>query len=122
MTRYLRIGGLCFSLAVIVFLLGFASAFAESNHNSTRSNTAHPNGARIAPSDGEVQPNPKPAEATTVQSSKSNSSERQIQPIPKPVEATTVQSSKSNSSERQIQPNPKPAEGKKAQAKQLEPL
>ncbi len=93
MTRYLRISGLCFSLAVIVSLLGFTSAFAESNHNSTRSNTAKP-----------------------------QKSERQIQPNPKPVEATTVRSSKSNSSERQIQPNPKPVEGKKAQAKQLEPL
>jgi hypothetical protein len=98
MTRYLRIGGLCFSLAVIVSLLGFTSAFAESNHNSTRSNTSHPNKI-VAPSDGEVQPNPKPVEATTVNSSKSNSSERQIQPNPEPVEATTVNSSKSNSSE-----------------------
>jgi len=111
MTKYLRIGGLCFSLAVIVSLLGFASAFAESNHNSTRSNTTKP-AKIVAPSDGEVQPNPKPVEATTVRSSKSNSSERQVQPNPKPVEATTVQSSKSNSSERQIQPMPKPVEGK----------
>ncbi len=29
MTRYLRISGLCFSLAVIVSLLGFVAAFAE---------------------------------------------------------------------------------------------
>ena len=36
----------------------------------------------------------------------------QIQPIPNPVEATTVKSSKSNSSERKMQPKPKPAEGK----------
>ena len=122
MTRYLRIGGLCFSLAVIVFLLGFASAFAESNHNSTRSNTAKP-AKIVAPSDGQIQPVPKPAEATTVKSSKSNSSERQVQPNPKPVEATTVKSSEEEELQmRQIQPNPKPVEGKKAQAKQLEPL
>ena len=98
MTRYLRIGGLCFSLAVIVFLLGFASAFAESNHNSTRSNTAKP-AKTVAPSERQVQPAPEPAEATTVKSSKSNSSERKMQPKPKPDEATTVKSSKSNSSE-----------------------
>ena len=36
----------------------------------------------------------------------------QIQPVPKPVDATTVKSSKSNSSERQIQPKPEPVEGK----------
>ena len=29
MTMYLRISGLCFSLAVIVSLLGFVAAFAE---------------------------------------------------------------------------------------------
>jgi len=98
MTRYLRIGGLCFSLAVIVSLLGFASAFAESNHNSTRSNTSNPTKI-VAPSDGEVQPNPKPVEATSVKSSKSNSSERQIQPAPKPAEGSTVKGSKSNTSE-----------------------
>ncbi len=98
MTKYLRIGGLCFSLAVIVFLLGFASAFAESNHNSTRSNTAKP-AKTVAPSERQVQPVPEPAEATTVKGSKSNSSERQVQPVPEPVEATTVKSSKSNSSE-----------------------
>ncbi len=94
MTRYLRISGLCFSLAVIVTLLGFTSAFAESNHNSTRSNTAKPQ-----KSERQIQPNPKPVEATTVKGSKSNTSERQIQPNPKPAEATTVKSSKSNSSE-----------------------
>ena len=109
MTRYLRIGGLCFSLAVIVFLLGFASAFAESNHNSTRSNTAKP-AKIVAPSDGQIQPVPKPVEATTVKSSKSNSDFRQVQPVPEPAEATTVKSSKSNSSERQVQPVPEPAE------------
>ena len=49
-------------------------------------------------------------DATTVQSSKSNSSERQVQPKPEPVEATTVKSSKSNASERQVQPAPEPAE------------
>jgi len=36
----------------------------------------------------------------------------QIQPVPKPVDATTVKSSKSNSSERQVQPKPEPVEGK----------
>ncbi len=62
--------------------------------------------------DSQIQPVPKPVDATTVKSSKSNSSERQIQPKPEPVDATTVQSSKSNSSERQIQPKPEPVEGK----------
>ena len=62
-------------------------------------------------------------DATTVKSSKSNASERQVQPNPKPVEATTVKSSEEEELQmRQIQPNPKPVEGKKAQAKQLEPL
>ena len=49
--------------------------------------------------DSQSKPIPKPAEGTTVKSSKSNSSERQVKPIPKPVEGTTVKSSKSNSSE-----------------------
>ena len=49
--------------------------------------------------DIQIEPIPNPVEATTVKSSKSNSSERQIEPIPDPVEATTVKSSKSNSSE-----------------------
>jgi len=73
MTRYLRIGGLCFSLAVIVSLLGFASAFAESNHNSTRSNTSDPTKI-VAPSDGEVQPNPKPVEGKKAQA-------KQLEPL-----------------------------------------
>jgi len=60
--------------------------------------------------DSQIQPIPEPVDATTVKSSKSNSSERQIEPIPDPVEATTVKSSKSNSSERQIEPMPKPVE------------
>jgi len=62
--------------------------------------------------DSQIQPKPEPVDATTVKSSKSNSSERQIQPKPEPVDATTVRSSKSNSSERQIQPKPEPVEGK----------
>ncbi len=62
--------------------------------------------------DSQIQPAPEPVEATTVKSSKSNSSERQIQPNPKPVEATTVKSSKSNSDFRQVQPKPEPVEGK----------
>jgi len=62
--------------------------------------------------DSQIQPVPKPVDATTVKSSKSNSSERQIQPKPEPVDATSVKSSKSNSSERQVQPKPEPVEGK----------
>ncbi|GJM15032.1 MAG: hypothetical protein DHS20C13_03590 [Thermodesulfobacteriota bacterium] len=50
-------------------------------------------------------------DATTLKSSKSNSSERQLQPNPEPVEGTTVKGSKSNSDNRQIQPNPEPVEG-----------
>jgi hypothetical protein len=48
-----------------------------------------------------IQPNPKPAEGTTVKSSKSNSDFRQVQPNPEPVEATSVKSNKSNASEGQ---------------------
>jgi len=109
--RYLRIGGLCFSLAVIVSLLGFVTAFAEEptdqttvdtvqssekqeqpkmnqetdtqrNHNSTRSNTAKPNSAKAQkskqkrPTTDTLKPAQQdPVEATTVKSSKSNSSE-----------------------------------------------
>ncbi len=62
--------------------------------------------------DSQIQPVPKPVDATTVKSSKSNSSERQIQPKPEPVDATSVKSSKSNASERQVQPKPEPVEGK----------
>jgi len=49
--------------------------------------------------DSRIQPKPEPVEATSVKSSKSNSSERQIQPMPKPVEGKTVKGSKSNTSE-----------------------
>ncbi|TFG77083.1 MAG: hypothetical protein E4H21_04445 [Thermodesulfobacteriales bacterium] len=43
--------------------------------------------------DSQIHPNPEPLEATTVKSSKSNSSERQIHPNPEPTEATSVKSS-----------------------------
>jgi hypothetical protein len=166
MTRYLKISGLSFSLAVIVSLLGFVAAFAgesvdqttvdtvqssekqeqpkmnqetdaqrykkakEKSSTKDKRNTAPQdmesatNGnseEAIPPSDGQqnraknvvkfkagnagdvdnrqIQPNPKPVEATTVKSSKSNSSERQIQPNPEPVEGNTVKGSKSNTSE-----------------------
>ncbi len=81
--------------------------------------------------DNQIQPKPKPVEATSVNSSKSNSSERQVQPKPKPVEGTTIKTTKSNTFRqvqpvpeeeeelqmRQIQPAPEPVEGKKKESK-----
>ncbi len=182
MTRYLRISGLCFSLAVIVSLFGFVATFAEESadqatvdtvqssekqeqpkmnqetdtqrykkakeKSSTKDkrNTAPqgidgpskdgggvgdnvdpdsdndgiPDGMEsatngnseeaIPPSDGQQN------RAKNVVKFKAGNTgdvdERQKQPNPKPVEATTVKSSKSNSSERQVQPAPEPVDGK----------
>jgi len=51
MTMYLRISGLCFSLAVIVSLLGFVAAFAEIQAPEDIRKTAPQE--IIAPSDGQ---------------------------------------------------------------------
>ncbi len=71
-----------------------------SNLNLSKSNIN-----RVAQPPGAVAP---PAEATTVKSSKSNSSEKVAQPPgagAPPTEATTVKSSKSNTSDRQAAPD-----------------